>query len=565
MPQRDATVGKDAVETVDASSAGGASPEAPAHNAAPAAPPAFVPKPLPIALLYAFASIAAAVMQGLGTSLISANLQQIAGPMEATQTEASWLVAAYLFPNASLGLFLFKVRTQYGIRNFCEIAIIPYVIISLAHLWVNDLSVAIALRFFAGAAAAPVSSIAILYMLEIFPPEKKLNIGICLALIGLLLATPIAGLVSPSLLDERDLQGLYLLELGLALIVFGLVFLLPLTSPPRAKVIAPLDFVSYALLATSMGCLAVVFTMGRLYWWLEADWLGWLLVVAIVTGMLMTIIELNRKTNLIDVRWITSREIIHFAGVLLVFRMLLTEQSTGAINFFKQLGLFNEQMAGLYWAILIASVISGLVCALVMKPGREGFIHLVALVLIAAGCYMDSQSTILTRPEQMYVSQGMIAFGSGLFLPPAMAVGFAAALKKGLTYVISFIAVFLFTQKVGAFLGSGLFGTFVTWREQYHSSILTSRLLPTDPMVTARIQQYVGAYARSTSDLTQRTIQGTSTFAKAVQQQAYVLAYNDAFYATFLIAIGAIVMLLCHLAWKHRVRFMPHSSASVQA
>jgi hypothetical protein len=305
--------------------------------------------------------------------------------------------------------------------------------------------------------------------------------------------------------------------------------------------------------------------MGRLYWWLEADWLGWLLVVAIVTGVLMTIIELNRKTNLIDVRWITSREIIHFAGVLLVFRMLLTEQSTGAINFFKQLGLFNEQMAGLYWAILIASVISGLVCALVMKPGREGFIHLVALILIAAGCYMDSQSTVLTRPEQMYVSQAMIAFGSGLFLPPAMAVGFAAALKKGLTYVISFIAVFLFTQKVGAFLGSGLFGTFVTWREQYHSSILTSRLLPTDPMVTARIQQYVGAYARSTSDLTQRTIQGTTTFAKAVQQQAYVLAYNDAFYVTFLIAIGAIVMLVCHLAWTHRDRLMPHASASTQA
>lgn len=570
MSSRDTTVVKDDVENSDASPDAGRSAASAVQDAAPAvappvAPPAFVPKPLPIALLYAFASIAAAVMQGLGTSLISANLQQIAGPMEATQTEASWLVAAYLFPNASLGLFLFKVRTQYGIRNFCEIAIIPYVIISLAHLWVNDLSVAIALRFFAGAAAAPVSSIAILYMLEIFPPEKKLNIGICLALIGLLLATPIAGLVSPSLLDERDLQGLYLLELGLALIVFGLVFLLPLTSPPRAKVIAPLDFVSYALLATSMGCLAVVFTMGRLYWWLEADWLGWLLVVAIVTGVLMTIIELNRKTNLIDVRWITSREIIHFAGVLLVFRMLLTEQSTGAINFFKQLGLFNEQMAGLYWAILIASVISGLVCALVMKPGREGFIHLVALILIAAGCYMDSQSTVLTRPEQMYVSQAMIAFGSGLFLPPAMAVGFAAALKKGLTYVISFIAVFLFTQKVGAFLGSGLFGTFVTWREQYHSSILTSRLLLTDPMVTARIQQYVGAYARSTSDLTQRTIQGTTTFAKAVQQQAYVLAYNDAFYVTFLIAIGAIVMLVCHLAWTHRDRLIPHASASTQA
>lgn len=526
----------------------------------PAAPAAFVPKPVPIQIFYAIASLAAAVMQGLGTSLISANLQQVAGPMGATQTEAAWLMAAYLFPNVSLGLFLFKVRTQYGIRNFCEIAIIPYVLISLAHLWVNDLGLSIALRFFAGAAAAPISSVAFLYMLEIFPPEKKLNIGLCLALIGLALSTPVAGLVSPSLLDASGLQGLYLLELGLALVVFGLIYVLPLTSPPRAKVIAPLDFLSYGLLAVSMGCMAVVFTMGRLYWWFEAPWLGWLLVTALGSGCLMAVIELNRDSNLLDVRWITSREIVHFAGILLVFRILLTEQSAGAINLFRQLGLFNEQMVGLYWAILAASVVSGLFCAVIMKPGREAAIHLLALVLIAVGTLMDSNSTTVTRPEQMYLSQSMIAFGSGLFLPPAMAVGFAAALKKGLTYIISFIAVFMFTQKVGAFLGSALFGTFVAWREQFHSAIITSRLLPTDPMVAARIAQYAGAYRGTNSDSAQRTAQGAALLARQVQQQAYVLAYNDAFFATFLAALAAITVLLINLGWNHRRRLLLHAA-----
>jgi len=523
---------------------------------APATPPVFVPKPIPIRLLYAVASLTAAVMQGLGTSLISLNLAQIAGPLEATQNEASWLMAAYLFPNVSLGIFLFKVRTQYGLRNFCEIAIIPYVLISLAHLWVNDLSVGLALRFFAGAAAAPVSSVAFLYMLEIFPPEKKLNLGLCGALIGLSLSTPIAGLVSPSLLDINDLQSLYLLEFGLALITFGFIYALPLTSPPRSKVIQPMDFLSYSLLAVCMGCLAIVFTMGRLYWWLEADWLGWLMIVAIVTGCLMAIIELNRKNNLIDIRWITSWEIVHFAGVLLIFRMLLTEQSTGAINLFKQLGLFNEQLTGLYWIILVGSVASGLFCAMIMKPGREWLIHLCALVVMAIGSFMDSHATVLTRPEQMYVSQALVAFGSGLFLPPAMAVGFAAAIKKGLPYIMSFLAVFMFTQKVGAFIGSALFGTFVTWREQYHSMILTSRLLPTDPLVATRLQQYIGSYNRTTADVTQRTIQGTSLFAKQVQQQAYVLAYNDAFFVIFIVAAAAIAVLLANVAWTNRHRIL---------
>ncbi|WJH38122.1 MFS transporter (plasmid) [Aliirhizobium terrae] len=371
MSSRDAAVRIEADDTDKAEIAASTEEQAAPATPPPSAPPAFVPKPVPIRLLYALTSVTAAIMQGLGTSLISANLAQIAGPLEATQNEASWLVAAYLFPNVSLGLFLFKVRTQYGIRNFCELAIIPFVIVSLAHLWVNDLTLSIALRFFAGAAAAPISSMAFLYMLEIFPPEKKLNVGLCLALIGLSLSAPIAGLVSPSLLDANDLQGLYMLELGLALVVFGLIYILPLTSPPRAKVISSMDYVSYGLLAVSMGCLAVFFTMGRLYWWLEADWLGWVLAGGIATGSILAMLELNRRNHLIDIRWISSWEIVHFAGVLLVFRMLLTEQQTGAINFFRQLGMFNEQMTGIYWAILIASIVSGLFCAMIMKPGRE--------------------------------------------------------------------------------------------------------------------------------------------------------------------------------------------------
>lgn len=548
-------------QPVSAVSAVKASPEpsAPAASpaASPSAPPAFVAKPPLMMLAYVAASLTAAVMQGLGTSLISLNLQVLAGPLQATQTEASWLMAAYLVPNVSLSLILFKIRTQYGIRNFCEIAIIPYVLVCLAHLFVDDLDLDILLRFLAGAAAAPISSVAFLYMLEIFPPEKKLNIGLCMALIGLALSMPVAGLISPSLLDANGLQGLYLLELGLALISFGFIYLLPLTSPPRAKVISPLDVLDYLLLAIAMGCLAVFFTMGRLYWWLEADWLAFVLIAAIVAGCLLVMIELNRKTNLVDFRWITSREMLHFAGVLLVFRLLLTEQSSGAITFLRQMGMFNEQMAGLYWCILIASVISGFACALVIKPGREAGIHLVALVMIAAGSLMDSYSTALTRPEQMYLSQSIIAFGSGLFLPPAMAVGFAAAMKKGMSYILSFFAIFLFTQKVGAFLGSALFGTFVTLREQYHSAMLASRLLSTDPLVSARMQQYVGAYAKTTPDATLRTAQGAGLFARQVQQQAYALAYDDAFFVVFLIAVAAIAILLADVGWNNRHRLLP--------
>src|SRR5690606_22189085 len=179
-------------------------------------------------------------------------------------------------------------------------------------------------------------------------------------------------------------------------------------------------------------------------------------------------------------------EIIHFTGALLVFRIILSEQSSGAIYFLRAMGLQNEQLAGLYWVILGASLVSGLICAAVMKPGREAGIHAVSLLLLAIGSYLDSHSTSLTRPEQMYVSQMLIGFAAGLFMPPAVAIGLTSALKRGPRYVLSFIIVFLTTQKIGGFVGSAMFGTFVQWREQFHSFRLVSELQSVDPQVVQR-------------------------------------------------------------------------------
>ncbi|MBC7152376.1 MAG: MFS transporter [Rhizobium sp.] len=533
----------------------------PARTApAPVAPAAFVPKSPTMTIAYILAGIVVALTQGLGMSFISTNLQQIAGPMGLTQVEAVWLMAAYFFPNASLTLLLFKVRAQYGLRNFAEVAIVAYVLVCLAHFWVDSYESALLLRFFAGVAAAPMTSLGFLYILESMPPAKKMNIGLCIALTALAIPAPVTGLISPSLMDIGDYHTLYVIELGLAMISLGLVYVLPLASPPRAKVISSLDVVSYIFLAVALGCFAVALTVGRLYWWTEAVWLAWIFIGGIAAAAVHAMIELNRKNHLIDIRWLTSREILHLTGALMVSRLVLSEQTSGAVNFLRNAGMLNEQLAGLYWVILAGAIVSGVVCAVFMKPGRESTIHAVSLLLVAVGSYMDSQSTVLTRPEQMYLSQFMVSFAGGLFLPPALTMGLGAALKRGPSYMLSFIVVFLATQKIGGYLGSALYGTFVQWREQFHSFRLVSRLTSTDPLVAARLKQIGGAYGKVLTDPNQQTAQATSLFAKQVQQQAYALAYNDSFLFTTWLSLTALAILLIHVGWRNRRRLFPDAN-----
>ena len=528
---------------------GAAHPAAASHQPA-AAPP---PPPHSTGLLLTYMTVGAlvAITQGLGMSFVSVNVLQLAGEYGATTNEAIWLLAVYMAPNVSLTLLLLKLRSQFGLRRFAEIAIIVFVITSLVQLWATDFQTALVVRFFSGIAASPMSSLAILYILDGLPREKKLTVGMPVAMTVIVMGTPIAGLISPTLLHLGGAEALFAFEAGLALIALGMIIRLPLLAPTLTlSPITRMDLVTYLFLAVGLGALAIVTVTGRYYWWFEAPWIGELIVLAIVCLTIAAAIELNRDEPLLDVRWLTSKEIVHFTGSLLLFRLLLSEQSTGTRQFFTQLGLLNEQLSGFYWIVLLSGVLSGFVCSRLIQPGKVAGIHLLSLILLAIGTGLDSQATADTRPEQMYLSQLLVGMASGLFLPPAMAFGFIAALKKGPNYLLSFVIVFLTTQRLGALFGSAVFGTFVTWREQFHSAHLASRLVPSDPQVAARIGQLAASYKGVLTDAVQLKAEGAVLLAAQVRKQAYVLAYTDAFFVTSAIATVAVIVLLLYLAWR---------------
>src|SRR5690606_16971604 len=109
-----------------------------------------------------------------------------------------------------------------------------FLVVAVLHIFITDLRSALVLRFFAGIAAAPLSSLGFLYMLEAFTPARKLTIGISLALTNIGLAPPLTRLISPLLIDIGNIRALLRLELALAMLSFAAIYLLPLTPIPRA-------------------------------------------------------------------------------------------------------------------------------------------------------------------------------------------------------------------------------------------------------------------------------------------------------------------------------------------
>jgi len=475
---------------------------------------------------------------GLGTAFISINLPSLQGALGIYAKEAAWLPVVYVMTNVSANLLLVKFRQQFGLQLFTHIFLSAYALVSIAHLFVESFVSAVVVRAVAGIAGAAMSSHAIYYMIQSLPARhrlKALAFGIGLSV----LATPLAGLMSGHLLDLGQWRALYVFEAGLSLCVLGGVLLLPLPPSEHHKVFAPLDLLTFALFAPAIAALCAVLGLGTVSWWLEAPWIGYALCASMVLGTAALLVEHNRTQPLINTRWLAGADMLRFAVAALLVRLVLSEQSSGAFGLMRTLGLLPEQMHGLYAVLLLGSLAGTVSSALLLKPGRPIRMALVSVLLVAAGSFMDARSTSLTRPEQLYVSQCLLAFAGAFFLAPAMLTGMTQLLRQGTGHLVTFVVLFNITQSLGGLLGSALVGTFQVVREKFHGNELAAMVVPSQPQVAQQLQQLSGPWRATLADPVLLQAQGGANMARAITREANVLAYNDSF-----MMIGALALLV---------------------
>jgi MFS family permease len=500
-------------------------------------------------LAYLAVGILVTITGGLGNALVAVNLINLQGVLGAYQTETAWLPAAYVMANASMNLLLVKFRQQFGLRLFTECFLVLYALVTLAHLFVNDLGSAIAVRAAHGMLAAAVSPLGLYYTLQGFKKEWRLK-GIAISLGTAQLALPLAYIFSGDLLRIAEWRGLYMFELGLALVSLGAVLLLKLPPGDRIKAFRPTDFVTFALFAPGMALLCMVLTFGRIFWWTEQAWIGVALAVSIFLLAAAMCVEHNRANPLLNLRWLTNRSILRVALSLLLVRIVLSEQSVGAVGFLRAVGLDNNQMQSLFLCVLAATVAGIVVSALTVNVKHLMAPQVIALLLMALGAWMDAHATNQTRVEQMYLSQSLLAFGGTLFIGPSL-ISMIVTVIGNPGALISFSVLFGLTQNLGGLIGSALVGTFQIMREKFHSSTIVEGLSLLDPLVAGRIQSGAAAAGQLLADPAARTRQSLASLAASATREANILAYNDVFLMIALIAATSATWIFLHAVWMH--------------
>jgi hypothetical protein len=482
--------------------------------------------------------------------LVTSNLSYFQGTLGLSAREAAWIPAAYAATYICSNLILVKFRQQFGLVFFVKLILVCYVLTCSAHLIMHGFWTAVLNRSVSGIAAAGLNTLGVLCWFQAMPGPKRL-LGIMIGVSVPQIATPLARVIAPALLEWGDWRMAYMFELGLALLTLAAVLILPLPPSERSKVFEPTDLVTVALLFPGVGLLCSVLALGRTDWWFSAPWLGWALIASIVLITAGAVVEHKRANPLLMTRFLGKWPVLRIALVAFCVRIICAEQTFGSVGLLSTLGFGIEQFRTLFVIVTLVSIAGLLFSLFTFRPEAPARNIQIACLLIAIGAFMDSQATSLTGPANLYLSQALVGFAALLFIGPAMLIGLSRALLCGPPFFISWIVIFLASQNLGGLVGSALFGTIQTVREKFHSSILTQQVLLGNPTDASAFGGSAQRVAGVITDLTLRSAEGAALVSQRVANQANLLAWNDVF---MIISILASLLFLWGVAIELNMR-----------
>jgi MFS family permease len=504
--------------------------------------PANPAHPMSRRMAYAAIALLVGVTGGLGNAFVTVNLAQLQGSLGLYSYEIAWLPAAYVMTNFPANLVLLKMRQEWGLRLFAIVFLVLYSVVTFAHIFVHSFASSVAVRAASGLVGAPLTTLGMYYMMQAWPAKRRLN-AMMVGVVIPQLALPAARLVSRDLLAFHQWETLYILECGLALVSLSAVLLVRLPPSERRKAFEPLDLLTVALFTSGGALFCAVVAQGRYLWWADTPWLGWALCASVPLLVAAWLIEYHRANPLVATRWLAGGDIMRFVLVAMLARIVFSEQAYAAVGLLSTLGFDNDQFHPLFVIVTLAMLLGMAATGLLVNPRKSGPPVLFAVALIAVAAFLDSHATNLTRPQQLYVSQGLIAFSTAFFMGPGLLFGVTRALRLGTSHIITAFVLYSMIQNVGGLVGSAGLGTFQIMREKVHSNALVQRMVPTDPLEASRLQRSVETFSSLAVDPSIRGAEGASLLSRQVTAEANILAYEDVFQLIAMMAAGAAVYL----------------------
>ncbi len=256
----------------------------------------------------------ATFMVVLDTAIANVSLRYIAGSLAASVDESTWVVSTYLIANAVILPASGWLSNVLGRKRFYMICVAVFTVSSLFCGLAPSLGALIFFRIIQGLGGGgmPTSEQAILA--DTFPPSRR---GQAFALYGV--AVIVAPTVGPTIggwiTDNFSWHWIFFINVPIGIASLALVHWLvdepEVLERERAERLAgglKVDWVGFALIAMTLGCLEVVLDRGQIDDWFKSGTIITFSVLAAIAFLAFVPWELNQKEPIVELRLLFHRQ-----------------------------------------------------------------------------------------------------------------------------------------------------------------------------------------------------------------------------------------------------------------
>jgi DHA2 family multidrug resistance protein len=495
-----------------------------------------------------------AFMEVLDTTIVNVALPHIAGSLAISNDESTWSLTTYLVANAIVLTISGNLSMRLGQKNYFLISVAGFTVASLlCGLSTNFLELLVfrAVQGFFGGGLQPTQQAIIL---DTFPPEKR-QMAFSITAIATIVAPALGPVVGGYLTDQFSWHWIFLVNIPIGIATFFGVMHLVQESPEsrrRAKRAPPFDYWGVAFITMALGCLDIATDRGEDLNWLGSDIIRILYGVSLV-GFIVGIVYLLRARNpVVNLRVFRDRNFALGTVAIGVMGFVLYASAVIIPQFAQTELSYTATWAGLALApgalVLIALIP---VVGPIMKVVPVKYVIAAGgLALSGALFFSDNLVPNLDFFHLWIFRSAQTAALALLFVP----ISTAAYVTLPEDEHGDGAALFTMSRNVVGGIGISVSTALITNHEQIRQQYLGEHLDPTNQPYNVLLQDLQGA-AMSLGHAAQMAKQmAPGEVFQILQTQSAVLAYNDTFIITGVLALLLVPLGLFMSAGKAKAK-----------
>ena len=486
-------------------------------------------------------SVLGAFVAVLNILITNASLKEIQGALSATLHEGSFISTSYLTAEVIIIPLTGWLVQVFGLRRVLLTASVIFIfsLLACAMAWnLESMLVFRTIAGFAGGTFIPLSFTCILTLL----PTSKQTLGIAMFSLTATQAPSIGPTLGGYLTENFGWQAIFYMQIVPTIAMFAILWWGLEKSKGDRSLLKTGDWLGIVMLSVSLGAMIIVLEEGNRLDWLESTAILQGTILAGACFLVFLYRQLWGGNHFINLRLFKRRDfaLANMISVIVGLSMYGTIFITPL--FLAQIHDYNAWQTGLtlMWFGFPQLLMIPLLVLLMKRIDPRALIAF-GCVIFAISCMINVDMSSDHAYDQLKFANIIRGFGQ-----PFVTVPLAVIATVGIeaSQVSSASGLYNLTRNLGGAFGIALLATFISKREQFHSSHTVEDISLYNPLTVDRLEGLQGHFMNHGSDSMLAQEQALRVIDAVARRESYIMAFNDAFYVIG-VALFIAMFLVC--------------------